>query len=110
MVLDTFKNCEGLSRIAFFQTDHLVMAGKVVSCQSESEAGAGEVMTAFKKFDQDGNGRISRAELSTVLKRLNPTWNDAELESLMANADKNSDGSLQVEEFVSWLFASGMNA
>ena len=31
MVIDTFKNCEGLSRIAFFEANNVMMLGKVVS-------------------------------------------------------------------------------
>lgn len=32
IVVDSFKNCEGLSRIAFVEGEDIVMLGKVVSC------------------------------------------------------------------------------
>merc|ERR1711890_75391 len=42
LVCDSFKNCEGLSRIAFMDGNGVVMLGKVISCQrKEDAAGAG---------------------------------------------------------------------
>jgi len=35
LVADTFKNCEGLSRIAFMDGNGVVMLGKVVSCEAK---------------------------------------------------------------------------
>lgn len=32
LIVDSFKNCEGLSRIAFLDGNTAVMLGKVVSC------------------------------------------------------------------------------
>merc|ERR1712142_626287 len=44
---DTFKNCEGLSRVAFMDGNGVVMLGKVVSCerQEEMSVGAGSLHT-----------------------------------------------------------------
>merc|ERR1711924_394339 len=33
LVCDTFKNCEGLSRVAFMDGNGVVMLGKVVTCE-----------------------------------------------------------------------------
>merc|ERR1739845_121552 len=42
LVCDSFKNCKGLSRVAFMDGNGVVMLGKVVSCQrKEDKAGAG---------------------------------------------------------------------
>merc|ERR1712122_27577 len=41
LVCDTFKNCEGLSRVAFMDGNGVVMLGKVISCERKDEAGAG---------------------------------------------------------------------
>jgi len=35
LVADTFKNCEGLSRVAFMDGNGVVMLGKVVSCEAK---------------------------------------------------------------------------
>merc|ERR1712042_202827 len=41
LVCDTFKNCEGLSRVAFMDGNGVVMLGKVVSCERKEEGAAG---------------------------------------------------------------------
>merc|ERR1712134_144919 len=41
LVCDTFKNCEGLSRVAFMDGNGVVMLGKVVSCEQKKDAAAG---------------------------------------------------------------------
>merc|ERR1712217_1005161 len=39
----TFKNCEGLSRVAFMDGNGVVMLGKVISCEKkEAEAAGGK--------------------------------------------------------------------
>merc|ERR1719224_267078 len=38
LVADTFKNCEGLSRIAFMDGNGVVMPGKVISCEQSDVA------------------------------------------------------------------------
>merc|ERR1711972_358385 len=37
LVCDTFKNCEGLSRVAFMDGNGVVMLGKVVSCERKED-------------------------------------------------------------------------
>jgi elongation factor 1-alpha len=37
LVCDTFKNCEGLSRVAFMDGNGVVMLGKVISCEKKDE-------------------------------------------------------------------------
>ena len=64
------------------------------------------VLDAFKKFDTDGNGSISREELVAVLKTLDSEgWDDNSVDHLLASADADGDGALQIEEFVRWVFA-----
>merc|ERR1712060_722024 len=41
LVCDTFKNCEGLSRVAFMDGNGVVMLGKVISCERKEEAAGG---------------------------------------------------------------------
>jgi len=40
LVCDSFKNCEGLSRVAFMDGNGCVMLGKVISCERKEEAAA----------------------------------------------------------------------
>jgi elongation factor 1-alpha len=39
LVADSFKNCEGLSRIAFMDGNGVVMLGKVITCEAKVEVG-----------------------------------------------------------------------
>jgi len=39
LVCDTFKNCEGLSRVAFMDGNGVVMLGKVVTCERKEDGG-----------------------------------------------------------------------
>jgi len=41
LVCDTFKNCEGLSRVAFMDGNGVVMLGKVVTCERKEEGDKG---------------------------------------------------------------------
>merc|ERR1712134_175638 len=41
LVCDSFKNCEGLSRVAFMDGNGVVMLGKVTSCEQKAEGAAG---------------------------------------------------------------------
>jgi elongation factor 1-alpha len=41
LVCDTFKNCEGLSRVAFMDGNGVVMLGKVISCEAKAEGDKG---------------------------------------------------------------------
>merc|ERR1712063_197885 len=41
LVCDSFKNCEGLSRVAFMDGNGVVMLGKITSCEQKADGGAG---------------------------------------------------------------------
>merc|ERR1719261_1329383 len=41
LVCDSFKNCEGLSRVAFMDGNGVVMLGKVTTVEQKADAGAG---------------------------------------------------------------------
>jgi len=41
LVADSFKNCEGLSRVAFMDGNGVVMLGKVISCEKKDESDKG---------------------------------------------------------------------
>ena len=69
------------------------------------------VLTAFKRFDEDGSGFISREELGKVLQSLEPDeWDNDRISELFATADSSGDGKLQIGEFLKWIFAEDPKA
>ena len=56
-----------------------------------------ELIRAFKVFDRDGNGLISAAELRQVMTK---NWTDEEVAEMIRDADVDSDGHINYEEFV----------
>lgn len=59
----------------------------------------------FQNWDRDGSGDISVAELTRVLKRLNPQFDQAACEKMFASMDVNMDGTIQYDEFLNWLLS-----
>jgi len=62
------------------------------------------VLETFRRFDEKGNGTISREELARVLRGLDPRWADENIISLFAGADTDSDGRIQLRSFLAWIF------
>lgn len=60
----------------------------------------------YRVFDRDGNGYISVEELRYVVTSFGERLTDEEAEELIAMFDKNKDGRLEYEEFVTWAKSS----
>ena len=58
-----------------------------------------ELKDAFKVFDTDGSGSISRSEMKKLLKKLGQTLSDAELDAMMDEVDTDKNGEIDFEEF-----------
>ncbi|XP_073156107.1 probable calcium-binding protein CML18 [Henckelia pumila] len=58
-----------------------------------------EVEQVFKKFDTNGDGRISLTELSAVLNALGSATGEEEVASIMTELDVDGDGSIDLKEF-----------
>lgn len=62
------------------------------------------IVDTFKKFDQNGDGLISRDELTMVFKSLSGNkFDKKDVDALMSAADLNKDGKIQYKEFVTWV-------
>jgi len=61
---------------------------------------------AFRVFDRDGNGYISTEELRYVVTTFGERLTEEEAEELIAMFDKNKNGRLEYEEFVTWAKSS----
>ena len=71
-----------------------MMARKLKDVDTEDE-----LKEAFKVFDKDGNGFISAAELRHVMTNLGEKLTDEEVDEMIKEADIDSDGQVNYEEF-----------
>ena len=55
---------------------------------------------AFKLFDADGNGKISRAEIGKIL---HLDKNSKEMDNILVKLDTNKDGEIDFEEFINMM-------
>uniref|UniRef100_A0A7S4QJC1 Calmodulin n=1 Tax=Alexandrium monilatum TaxID=311494 RepID=A0A7S4QJC1_9DINO len=62
-------------------------------------AGPKGLVDAFKLLDDDGDGKLSRAELRRGLSNVGKSMGDEEFERLYVSADINSDGWIDYQEF-----------
>ncbi|CAJ1329991.1 unnamed protein product, partial [Effrenium voratum] len=66
-------------------------------------AGVERVKKIFKDADTDCNGSLSKDELKAVFQKVSD-WDDETIDALIAQCDYNKDGSLQIREFVDFVF------
>ena len=59
-----------------------------------------EFRHAFAIFDKDGDGTIDSSELGSVMNSLRQKLTDAELETMINQADIDGDGTINFEEFL----------
>ena len=59
---------------------------------------------AFRVFDLDGDGFITRDELRIVMKKMGEGLTNAELDKILATADIDHDGKINYNEFVAIQF------
>ncbi|KAJ0231490.1 calcium-binding protein CML29 [Hirschfeldia incana] len=68
-------------------------------------ADAAEHERIFKKFDTDGDGKISAAELEAALKKLGSVTHD-DVTRMMAKIDTDGDGNISFQEFTEFASAN----
>ncbi|CAD6447131.1 1f3d4e3a-b56d-4fd1-a0e1-481fe67ab24e [Sclerotinia trifoliorum] len=62
-----------------------------------------EMRSAFKVFDVDGSGTISPEEIYKLMASLGENLSEEEIKSMVKEVDKNGDGSIDYDEFVSFI-------
>ena len=58
-----------------------------------------ELREAFKVFDKDGNGTISKVELKHLMSNLGQKLSDEELDAMMGEVDTDGNGEIDFDEF-----------
>lgn len=61
------------------------------------------IRMAFRVLDRFGNGTISSKNFKHLMTHIGDKLSDAEVEEMIAEADKDGDGTLNYEEFVKML-------
>ncbi|KAJ3692365.1 hypothetical protein LUZ60_012715 [Juncus effusus] len=61
-----------------------------------------EVKKVFSRFDANGDGKISTAELTDILRALGSDAHPDEVEQMMAEMDSDQDGYVDFNEFLSF--------
>jgi len=72
----------------------------IIQAVQLSNAQLADLKTAFRMFDQDGNGKIDLKELEAVTKALCQPQTKVQLEKMLAKADKDKSGAIEFNEFV----------
>ena len=62
-----------------------------------------DLIEAFRIFDRDGNGLITRDELRHVMTTLGEKLTEEEADEMLRQADINQDGYINIEEFIKFL-------
>jgi calmodulin len=65
-----------------------------------------DIKAAFRVFDKDGDGKITTAELTHIMKNLGEPLTQEEVDEMIAQADTNKDGIIDYGEFVHLMLSS----
>ncbi|KAF7816469.1 putative calcium-binding protein CML18 [Senna tora] len=66
-----------------------------------------EVRKIFNKFDKNGDGKISCAELKEMMLTLGSKTTSEEVRRMMEEIDKNGDGYIDIKEFADFHINDG---
>jgi len=72
----------------------------------QTEAGAADqIIAVFRKFDENGDEKISTHQSAELVKSLDlANWSDEKISTLLAAATEDQEGSIQYEQFVDWIW------
>merc|ERR1740129_1029829 len=59
-----------------------------------------DVKAAFKRFDRDGDGALTKDELAAAMKSSGESYSDVEVDAIFSLGDVDGDGEITLEEFI----------
>jgi centrin-1 len=72
---------------------------KIVGPKLRNKDSRDEIMKIFKLFDEDNTGKISFKNLKKIAAELGENISDEELNEMIQEADKDSDGLITPDDF-----------
>lgn len=72
---------------------------KAIALEDNNNTTESDLRAAFRVFDRDQNGFITRDELKYAMQMMGETMTEAELDNLLRIADLDRDGRINYEEF-----------
>ena len=61
-----------------------------------------QALSAFQVIDTDGNGTLSVSEFASLVRRIVPTFSDADVDSAFSSLDLDASATISRDEFVAW--------
>ena len=65
-----------------------------------------DVKAAFKRFDRNGDGALSKEELSAAMKSSGDSYSEVEVNAIFSLGDVDGDGEITLEEFITLMSPS----
>ncbi|KAG5680876.1 hypothetical protein PVAND_010357 [Polypedilum vanderplanki] len=87
------------------ETEFLQWIGRIQALREESTPSADDddltqdLVAAFRVFDRDNNGYITRDELQRAMQMIGENVTEGQLNDMLALADLDKDGRINYEEF-----------
>lgn len=96
------KNVKGKEK---YQDEKPTNISSRLSCVSKSQMK--EFREAFRLFDKDGDGSITKEELGRVMRSLGQFARTEELQQMLQEVDVDGDGNVSFEEFIDIAWSAG---